>query len=174
MLLEIMLHLGTLIAVFLAFWPEVTLLARSGFTILRNPARAPQLVREDANCRLLLVIVLATIPIALVGLVADDWIVRFFDNPAPPGRCCALPVDSLHRAEPARGSNHRRNQFPDGFDWPGPGLAVLPGFPRSGTRLPQGCCGGQLGKCIRFSSPVSRLYSVHRCWLSRNCSVLPT
>ena len=97
MLLEIMLHLGTLIAVFLAFWPEVTLLARSGFTILRNPARAPQLVREDANCRLLLVIVLATIPIALVGLVADDWIV---DNPRS-GACCALPVDS-HRARTCR------------------------------------------------------------------------
>jgi undecaprenyl-diphosphatase len=159
MLLEIMLHLGTLIAVFLAFWPEVTLLARSGFTILRNPARAPQLVREDANCRLLLVIVLATIPIALVGLVADDWIVRFFDNPAFTGAMLCVTGGILFIAARTRKGVKPIEEisFPDGLlIGLGQALAVLPGISRSGTTIAAGMLRGvNRESAARFSFLLS-------------------
>lgn len=145
MFLEIMLHFGTLIAVFAAFWPEVSLLIKSALTMLRNPARIGQLVKEDAGCRLVLVIILATLPIAVVGLAAEDLIARFFGNPAFTGAMLCVTGTILFISSRVRrgGKQLEEISFGDGLAVGlAQALAVLPGISRSGTTIAAGLLRG--------------------------------
>jgi len=145
MLFEIMLHFGTLVAIFAAFWPEVVLLAKSAVLLLRNPGKVAKLVKVDANCRLILVIVLATVPIGIVGLVAEDWIAGFFDSPVFTGVMLCVTGTILFLSDRAQKGSREMEQisYSDGLVIGiGQALAVLPGISRSGTTIAAGLLSG--------------------------------
>ena len=75
----VLLHAGTLLAIFLVFPDGIRRLVTGAFGLLRSPGNPS----EDS--RLFLNVVLATIPGAFVGLFLEDRIESAFANPAAVG-----------------------------------------------------------------------------------------
>jgi undecaprenyl-diphosphatase len=73
---DVALHLGTLAAVVYAFLGEWLTLARGGFAALRSGRPL-----ETAEGRLLVQLVVASIPAAVAGILLDDWADTTFRSP---------------------------------------------------------------------------------------------
>ncbi|HOB08116.1 MAG: undecaprenyl-diphosphate phosphatase [Limnochordia bacterium] len=141
MLLEIMLHFGTLIAVFAAFWRETALLAKAVFIMLGNPTKIGKLVKENPGCRLVVIILLATVPAAVFGLAANDWLARLFDNPRFTGAMLCVTGTILFLSNRARPGGKTLEEIGSGDGLAigfAQALAVLPGISRSGTTIAAG------------------------------------
>jgi undecaprenyl-diphosphatase len=61
LLMDVAVHVGTLAAVMLYFWRDVLSMARGGFNLLTG--------RRDDNTRLVILLVVATIPVIIAGLL---------------------------------------------------------------------------------------------------------
>lgn len=73
---DVALHLGTLVAVGLAFWRDWLRLLAGGWRGLRSGRPL-----ADPDARLLLYLALATLPGALAGLLLDEWAETVFRSP---------------------------------------------------------------------------------------------
>lgn len=131
LLLDIMLHLGTLAAVATFCRAEVAMLFRAFFRIWRRP-RAEQEVREN---RLFWAIVIATIPTAAIGFAVRSFLVPLFDNLFLLAFTFGFTTLLLMAGSRARGT--RLEISPAGAFLVGvmQGLAVLPGVSRSGSTI---------------------------------------
>jgi len=156
---EIFLHLGTLIAVFAAFWQEIVLLICSVIKMLRKPMQIPQLVKADGGCRLVVMLIVATIPIVIVGLWLQDWITQLFRDPKVTGLMLIVTGTLLYLS--SRVSRGKKNleqiRYADAlFIGSGQALAVLPGLSRSGTTIAAGLLRGiERENAARFSFLLS-------------------
>ncbi|WP_119067400.1 undecaprenyl-diphosphatase UppP [Aggregatilinea lenta] len=72
---DVTLHLGTLVAVLVYFWRDWLTLLRAAWTALRTRSV------QDPDARLLLYLVLGTIPAALAGLLLEDFFSSVFGAP---------------------------------------------------------------------------------------------
>ncbi len=82
LLFDTLLHFGTLIAVFVYFRKDIFELIKS-FTILCTPSgftKLPELYRNDAPTRMLLLIMVGTIPTVFIGFVFKDLIENLFGS----------------------------------------------------------------------------------------------
>lgn len=70
---DVALHLGTTIAVFAYFWPQWVEMARRSLSWLANRGRAPEPV-SVYSVRLLSLLILGSIPAALVGLPLEGYV----------------------------------------------------------------------------------------------------
>lgn len=141
MVFEVMLHFGTLIAIFLAFWPDVVMLVKSGFRLLTHPREIVRLVKEDEGCRLVLSIVVATIPIVIIGLLFKDWITGLFSSPVFTGAMLLVTGTILYISDRVKKGTlvmEKMGILDAIFIGLGQGLAVLPGISRSGTTIAAG------------------------------------
>jgi undecaprenyl-diphosphatase len=66
---DVLLHLATLIVILIVFWEDILAILKSLFAW-----------KWDENTKLLLFIVLATIPTAIIGLLFQDWLLGLFTN----------------------------------------------------------------------------------------------
>lgn len=66
---DVLLHVATLVVILIVFWKDILAILKSLFAW-----------RWDENTKLLLFIVLATIPTALFGLLLQDWLLGLFTN----------------------------------------------------------------------------------------------
>ncbi|MFH0870662.1 MAG: undecaprenyl-diphosphate phosphatase [archaeon] len=66
---DVMLHVATLLVILIVFWKDILAIIKSLFAW-----------RWDEHTRMLLFIVLATIPTALIGLLFKDWLLGLFTN----------------------------------------------------------------------------------------------
>src|SRR5690554_1248389 len=82
---EILLHFGTLIAVFVVFWSDIIDLLKAAYKLISQPKRYKQLMNEDANVRIVLGIILGTIPVVIVGFLFKDFISQLFNAPVVAG-----------------------------------------------------------------------------------------
>lgn len=73
---DVMVHAGTLVAVVIAFRGDLVALARGGLALAGT---SPDEVRTAR--RLVLLLALATLPAALVGITLEDAITRAFESP---------------------------------------------------------------------------------------------
>ncbi len=141
MIYEIFLHFGTLIAVFVAFWPDVKLLFKSGIKLITSPTQIPKLIKTDQGCGLFFTIVIATIPIVIVGLFFQDWITGLFNNPRLAGYMLILTgtiifiSDRFTKGEKKLAEISSQDGFLIGI---GQALAIFPGLSRSGTTIAAG------------------------------------
>jgi undecaprenyl-diphosphatase len=69
---DVAVHVGTLLAIILYFRDDLVLLAKAWFRSLLGPSKLPQNSKQHA--RLAWLIVLATIPAGLAGLILNDFI----------------------------------------------------------------------------------------------------
>ncbi len=123
--LEVMLHLGTLAAIVCVYFHDL-------WELRRQP-------------RLCALIVLATIPAAVVGLTLKDWFDRMFDSPLAAGCGFLVTAAMLMLGHVMDRGGHTEKTLP----WPAmlligcfQALALLPGVSRSGSTITAGLLTG--------------------------------
>lgn len=79
--LEVVLHLGTLVSVLVIYWQDVTGLVRGFFSLVTNPTGGRSINKEVfVYRRMVLLIVVGVIPTALIGLLLEPVFDRLFDT----------------------------------------------------------------------------------------------
>lgn len=133
---DIVLHLGTLVAVVVAFWPDIVDLLSDLIDWVRDGFR----VKGIAGRRMIIMLIIATCPLA-IGALLEDKVTAMFQQPLLIG--CALLFTALLLFLADRvGNGHKTARDASYKSALGVGLmqliAILPGVSRSGSTL----CGG--------------------------------
>ncbi|HEX3049307.1 MAG TPA: undecaprenyl-diphosphatase UppP [Aggregatilineaceae bacterium] len=137
---DVMLHMGTLVAVFLYFWRDWLTLALAGLNALKTRSL------QDPNARLLLWIVIGSIPAALAGVLLNDFFEsRFMDAPMVAVElmitgAILVWAERYTRRQPVVDDDSMHhigllNAFIIGI---AQAIAILPGISRSGTTISAG------------------------------------
>ena len=156
---DVLLHLGTLIAVFIAYWPDIVDMIREFFFGIRDLAKGTTPTPVPPNRRMILLIVIGTLPLfaivpikdAIEGLAANTVFVG-----------CALLVtgvllffsDRHNKGHKTANSVRIRDVLLIGV---AQAFATMPGISRSGTTVSVGCF---LGLDRRFALRYSFLMSI--------------
>jgi undecaprenyl-diphosphatase len=133
----VMLHMGTLAALLAYFWRDVIELLRAAWAALRERSLA-----GDPRRKLAVVLLLSVVPAAIIGLVLEEWIDRFFrDSILVVPVVLAVGAGILWLAE-RFGTRERdldRAEYADGIVIGlAQALALFPGISRSGVTLAAG------------------------------------
>ena len=78
---EVFVHFGTLLSVLVALWPEVKEIFRSLTAAVTGLHMTPTYYRENEPFRIAVLIVLASVPAAFVGIKYEDTIAGAFTDP---------------------------------------------------------------------------------------------
>lgn len=174
-----MLHFGTLVALFCFFWRDWLAIFTGAFG-LYGPAR-----REEA-IRILVLLVVATIPLVIFGAAFEHKLKIIFGTPAAVAIFLILNGVILLVTEWMRSYKGRMPQraiadmsAKDALViglWQC--LALFPGISRSGSTINAGLvCGLNHGTAARFSllmaQPAVLAATVHEAWQLRHMSVSP-
>ncbi len=138
---EVMVHVGTLLAVLVVFRAEVWSLIAAFFKLLHKPGDAKRLVNDDPGCRLLLAIVLGTIPAVVVALVLKEQIEQLFSNSLFVGFMLILTGTILYVTERHEVTTKEMSKMSvkDAIIIGcGQAVAIIPGISRSGTTIAVG------------------------------------
>jgi undecaprenyl-diphosphatase len=140
-------HLGTALAVVVYFWRDWTDIVRALLLSLRQRSLT------DPNARLAWLIVMGTIPAALIGFLLADLIEELFARPVAAAGFLLVTAALLVAGERL---GHREKELCD-VAWPDAlliglfqALAILPGISRSGATIAAG-----LGRGLR-REPAAR------------------
>lgn len=129
---NVMLHAGTLLATLIVLRRGVGRAVRGGLSALTSP----RLFRETSGGRDALVVIVASIPTAAIGLLLRDPVERFTEDPLAVGLGFLGTTVMLLIAHGARPGDQEqptlRGAFLIGL---AQGLAVLPGLSRSGSTI---------------------------------------
>jgi len=146
-LLEVLLHLATLVAVVALFWRDLVRLARSLFT--KN---------DKEGRREVLSLVVGTLPIVLLGLFLQKTVTAAFTSLPLVGICLLITGAALLAASHATPAAQRsRLRLVDAVTIGlAQAVALLPGISRSGSTLSAGILSGvEARQAARFSFLLS-------------------
>lgn len=136
---DIMLHLGTLLAVVIYFWKDIWKIIEGIGSTLKGKEKN----REEV--KLFLWIILATIPTGLMGILFKDWFESFFSKPKLVGGMLLITglILWLTRFTKKEGKPLIRMGWVDAIlIGIAQGLAIIPGISRSGATISMGLfCG---------------------------------
>lgn len=161
---EVVVHAGTLIATLLVFWrPVWEILAFLGRAVTgsTNPSAGGRLSRwwTDPSGRLLALIVVGTIPAALVGFPLEDWIESLFGNVLLVGvaLCATGSLLFVTRWSHCRGQGIEKVSLGKGLlVGIAQAVAIIPGISRSGATIATALLGGvDRETAVRFSFLLS-------------------
>jgi undecaprenyl-diphosphatase len=125
---DILLHLGTLLAIILVYWRDL-------LGLLRTVLAMPRGGGDPADRRMVLALVLGILPVVVVALLFEDTIEATFRSPRMAAGMLLLTASLLiasHRFRHATGEVTPRRGFLVGVAQI---LAILPGVSRSGTTI---------------------------------------
>ena len=141
---DVILHVGTLIVILLVFWKDILAIIKSTFAL-----------RWDANTKLLLFIVLGSIPTALIGWFFHDFFIGLFSNVAAVGIALLLTGTLLFLSKFPK-DNKQLNWWKSVVVGIAQGVAIIPGISRSGSTISTGLFMGiERKKVARFSFLLS-------------------
>ena len=143
---DVMLHLGTLAAIFVAFWPDIKELITEGFGILfdffknlfaKNKKNYNEII-NTAYRRFVMLVIVSTIPTGIIGVLGKDLIEQASATLIVPGICLIITAILLHIADKA--PNGKKDSETVSYKEAGlvgiaQGFATLPGISRSGTTI---------------------------------------
>jgi len=160
-LFDVLLHLGTLIAVFVAYWHDVLDLIRDFFGILARlftRSGEPPRGRVSPNGRMVLLLIVATLPLVLIVPI-KDYVTGLYGNTLFIGGALLVTgfllffSDRIRQGRKTARSATIRDALIVGL---GQSLAVVPGLSRSGTTISVGMMLGFDRKfAVRFSFLLS-------------------
>lgn len=129
---NVMLHAGTLLATLIMLRREVGLAVSGGLAALVKPSR----FRETSGGRDALVVILASLPTAVIGLLLRDPVERWTNSPLAIGLGFLGTTAALMLAHASTPGDREQPSLAGalaiGF---AQGLAVLPGLSRSGSTI---------------------------------------
>ncbi|HEX3076976.1 MAG TPA: undecaprenyl-diphosphate phosphatase [Lachnospiraceae bacterium] len=152
-LFDIMLHFGTLIAVFIAFFKDIKELIVEGFGILGDflynayilvtnlfvkEKKGFRKVIRTAYRKFVMLIIVSTIPTGIIGILLDDVIEITSETLIVPGLCLLLTGVLLLISDRTTLGKKRANDInylTAGAIGVAQGIATLPGISRSGTTI---------------------------------------
>ncbi len=138
---EILVHFGTLVAIFVAFWPDILSLVNAGLLVLRNPLRLKELCKSDPAVRVLLAIIVGTMPTVFVALATRDLILSLFQSPQITGYMLIITGTIIYLTDRVTKGGKPLEQVDVKAGLVigiGQTLAILPGISRSGTTIGTG------------------------------------
>ena len=142
---DILLHLGTLVVIFLVFWKDILRMLKAFFT----------LDFRSFHGKLSLFIILGSIPTAVIGLLFHDVLESFFSNLFVVGIALLCTGALLYATRFFNGK--RKLSFLDSF-FIGifQGIAIIPGVSRSGSTIGLGMLlGNRKEEVAKFSFLLS-------------------
>ena len=172
---DVMLHFGTLMAIFVAFWKDIKKLVVEGFSILgawfTNAGRfIGNLFQKEkkeyvpvvttAYRKFVILVIVSTIPTGIMGIVFQDLIEMASATLIVPGIFLLGTTVLLTIADHAKEGHKRPNQISykeAGLVGIAQGLATFPGLSRSGTTITACLC---LGFDKNFAVKYSFIMSI--------------
>lgn len=152
--LSMMLHIGTLIAVFIFFWKDIAEIALAFINGIKTKKF------DSYNSKMGLYIFFGTILTIIVGLILNDTAETLMERPAVVGLLLTVTGAVLYGSERYSDTLKEKSNTMTLkralIMSIAQGLAVLPGFSRSGWTIASGIfAGGDRTSCARFSFLLS-------------------
>lgn len=153
--LDILLHFGTLIAIFLVYYKEIWALICEGFKLLFDICKfKPNWFKNDDR-KLLVMIIIACIPTGILGLIIENFADSIKTNTKLLGICLLLTAGILFISSKFEHGtkNIEKASLKDSLIVGiVQGLAVIPGISRSGSTITAGMGMGLTKElAVRFS-----------------------
>lgn len=152
-LFDVLLHFGTLVAVFCAFWKDIWVLVAEGFGIIGDCIRNLFHLLRNLNAKdkvkynkiittpyrkLVMLIIVATIPTGIIGVVFDNAVEAAGKTLLVPGLGLVLSGILLmiaNQVKPGDKKEFEATYKEAGIIGTAQGLAILPGLSRSGSTI---------------------------------------
>ncbi len=174
LLFDIMLHLGTLIAIFIAFWKDIKKIIGDGLGIIADVVinairfilnlgskqkKEYKKVMNNAYRRFVLLVIVSTIPTGIIGVLLEDTIDYAASTILIPGIGLVTTAILLTVADRVKVGMKRANQtdYSDAVVIGlAQGVATLPGISRSGATI-TACllCGLDKNYAVKYSFIMS-------------------
>jgi undecaprenyl-diphosphatase len=153
LLFDVLLHLGTLIAIFIAFWKDIQELIVESFKIIGDFFINISLMIQNLRTikkktyrkiistpyrRFVMLIIISTIPTGIIGFVLADAIEIVSATLLVPGLCLILTgilLSIADRVKTGTKTEVNANYKEAGLIGVAQGIATLPGLSRSGTTI---------------------------------------
>lgn len=157
LLFDVMLHFGTLVAIFIAFWKDIKKLIVEGFMIIGdffinvgrffqnlmgkskgNEKKEYKKVVDGAYRKFVMMVIVSTIPTGIIGVLLDNFIEKASADILIPGiglLVTAVLLTIADYAEPGRKRPNQISYTEAGIVGVAQGIATLPGISRSGTTI---------------------------------------
>lgn len=167
MLFDVMLHVGTLLAVFICFWKDIKKLIIEGFSIIGDffynifagKKKEHKIVVGTAYRKFVMLVIVSTIPTGIMGILLKDVIEMASATILIPGICLFITGILLLIADWTKPGYKRPNQITykeAGIVGIAQGIATMPGISRSGTTITT-CllCGFDKNFAVKYSFIMS-------------------
>lgn len=166
LLFDVILHFGTLIAIFIAFWKDIKKLIIEGFGIIgdffvslfRKDKKITEIINTPYR-KFVMLIIVSTIPTGILGILLSDVVEKASATILVPGICLLVTGILLliadHTVEGKKRA--RKTTYKDAaFIGVAQGIATMPGLSRSGTTI-TACllCGFDKNFAVRYSFIMS-------------------
>lgn len=169
LLFDVLLHLGTLAAVFVVFWKDIWELIREGFAIIGQFFKSVfgclfqkekwQPVVTTPYRRFVMLVIVSTIPTGIMGVLLSDWINAASATLIVPG--ILLLVNGVQllisdRLPDGKLTEEDASYVKAGIVGVAQGIATFPGISRSGTTI-TAClaCGFKREFAVKYSFIMS-------------------
>ncbi len=135
---EVFVHFGTLLAVVTFFWKDIVSLVRSFFSLFNKKTYSKGFSTKyanDADLRLLIYIILATIPAVIVGLLFENYIETAFSSPHLVGITLIITAVILSATFFKPKTEKPMNLLNTFIMGVAQACAIMPGISRSGSTI---------------------------------------
>ncbi|MBR2187275.1 MAG: undecaprenyl-diphosphate phosphatase [Lachnospiraceae bacterium] len=165
---DILLHVGTLIAIFAAFYKDILKLIKEGFLIIfdffaniigKIRGKKWRRVIRTGYRKFVMLVIVSTIPTAIIGILLKDLVSDCSKTLIMPGifliinACILFIADRAEEGEKTPKEAGYGNAFIVGVSQ---GIATLPGISRSGTTITMGLiCGFEKRFAVKYSFIMS-------------------
>lgn len=158
MFFDVLLHLGTLAAVFVAYWQEIREMIVEFFTAVGDIAKGRKHEKMPPARRLIAMIIIGTLPLFVI-LPVKDFVEGLSENTYFIGGallvtgCLLLLCDRVRKGRKNEGSATMKDALLVGISQ---AIATCPGISRSGMTISAGCfCGFERKFAVRFAFLLS-------------------
>lgn len=156
----VMLHFGTLVAIFVVYWKDIVDLVKELFATIKDicTGQGVQINKNDTR-KLGFMIIAASVPTAIIGLLLNDFFESLYSKMAVIGVCLIITGFGLFFAERYGGGARTikemnfRNAFFIGLCQ---SVAIMPGISRSGATMIGGlACKFDRAFAVRYAFLIS-------------------
>ena len=158
MFFDVLLHLGTLAAVFVAYWPEIREMIVEFFRAAGDLAKGRKQEKLPPARRLIAMIIIGTLPLFVILPVKDfvEGLSRntyFIGGALLVTGCLLLACDRVRKGKKDEGNAPMKDALLVGISQ---AIATCPGISRSGMTISAGCfCGFERKFAVRFAFLLS-------------------